>query len=77
MPQLLEYVHVDSAVLTKLALITKVKADGTKKHRLIWDLLRSEVNATVALTERIVLPGIQDAVDDAIDLLWQGRGDLE
>jgi len=35
MPQLLEYLQVESAVLTKLALITKVKADGTKKHRLI------------------------------------------
>jgi len=77
MPQLLEYLQVDSAVLTKLALITKVKADGTKKHRLIWDLLRSEVNATVSLTERIVLPRIQDAVDDASDLLRQDKGDLE
>jgi len=77
MPKLLEYLQVDSAVLTKLALITKIKGDGTKKHRLIWDLLRSEVNATVALTERIVLPRIQDAVDDASDLLRQGQGDLE
>ena len=32
MPQLLEHLQVDSAVLTKLALITKVKSDGTKKH---------------------------------------------
>ena len=31
----------------------------------------------MALTERIVAPRIEDAVDDAIDLLWQGRGDLE
>jgi len=77
MPQLCAYLQVESAVLTKLALITKVKPDGTKKHRLIWDLLRSEVNATVSLTERIVLPRIQDAVDDASDLLRQNRGDLE
>jgi len=77
MPQLCAYLQVESAVLTKLALITKVKPDGTKKHRLIWDLLRSEVNATVSLTERIVLPRIQDAVDDASELLRQNRGDLE
>ena len=31
----------------------------------------------MALTERIVLPRIQDAVDDASDLLRQGQGDLE
>ena len=65
MPSLCEYLGVESVVLTKLALITKPKADGTLKHRLIWDLLRSEVNGTVTLTERIVLPRIQDAVDDA------------
>ena len=40
-------------------------ADGTPKHRLIWDLIRSDVNAAVALLERIVLPRVQDAVDDA------------
>ena len=65
MPSLLAYLGVESVVLTKLALITKTKADGSLKHRLIWDLLRSEVNGTISLTERIVLPRLQDAVDDA------------
>ena len=52
--------------------------DGTVKHRLIWDLLRSEVNATVLLPERIVLRRIQDAVEDAQELLkWANGDDLE
>ena len=69
---------VDSAVLSKLALFTKTRSDGSLKHRLIWDLLRSSVNETVRLPERIVLPRIQDAVDDAHALLrWAKGSDLE
>ena len=64
----LEYLGVDSLVLTRVALISKQKPDGSTKHRLIWDLLRSEVNSTVSLYERIVLPRVQDAVDDAREL---------
>ena len=45
--ELTDYLGVESIVLSKLALISKQKPDGTTKHRLIWDLLRSEVNATV------------------------------
>ena len=75
--QLEEFLGVDHVVLTKLALITKFKADGTPKHRLIWDLLRSDVNSAVTLTERIVLPRIQDAVEDAMHLRLCGEGDLE
>ena len=68
-PDMLQYFQVPSVVLTKLALISKVKTDGTTKHWLIWDLLRSNVISTVVSTERIVLPRIQDAVDDARQLL--------
>ena len=77
MPELCEFLDVSSVVLTKLALITKEKADGNLKHRLIWDLLRSYVNSSVLLPERIVLPRVQDAVDDAADLLRMGYGGLE
>ena len=34
-------------ILNRLALISKRKADGTFKHRLVWDLRRSGVNAAV------------------------------
>ena len=72
----LEYLHTDSAVLSKLALVTKVRADGSKKYRLIWDLLRSQVNRAVRMPERIILPRLQDAVEDALGLL-QHDGQLE
>ena len=73
---LLKFLNVEKVVLSKLGLITKLKPDGKKKHRLIWDLLRSDVNSTVDLRERIVLPRIQDAVDDARELR-ASPGDLE
>ena len=75
--ELIKFLGVESVVLSKLALISKPRADGTTKHRLIWDLLRSEVNATVKLGEQIVLPRIQDAVDDAKYLRCAGPEDLE
>ena len=70
--ELLEFLGSDEAVLSKIALITKLKADGSTKHRLIWDLLRSEVNESISLSERLVLPRLQDAVEDAQALLQQG-----
>eukprot|EP00969_Alexandrium_andersonii_P030259 1319817-Alexandrium_andersonii.AAC.1 len=46
--------------INRLALITKARPDGTLKHRLIWDLRRSNVNALVRQGERIVLPRLLD-----------------
>ena len=77
MEQLTSYLEVDSVVLSKLALITKVRGDGTLSHRLIWDLLRSEVNSKVELTERIVLPRVQDVVEDSLDILRAAQHPLE
>ena len=54
--------------LNKLALITKTRPDGSVKHRLIWDLLRSQVNAAVRQGERVILPRISDVVGDAHEL---------
>ena len=76
MDELCDYLGVDDVILTKLALISKQKPDKSWKHRLIWDLLRSDVNAAVELKERIVLPRIQDAVEDALELRKSG-GQLE
>ena len=72
MDELCNYLAVDDVVLTKLALISKQKSDGNWKYRLIWDLLRSDVNATVELKERIS-PRIKDAVDNALELRQAGR----
>ena len=51
-------------VLNKLALISKARADGTLKHRLVWDLRRSGVNMAILQGERVVLPRLADLVRD-------------
>ncbi len=56
----------EKPILSKLALISKERPDGTYKHRLIVDLLRSEANAHISHGERIVLPQVGDAVKDAL-----------
>ena len=62
-PQLLDLAGTPQVTLNKLALISKQKPDGSWKHRLIWDLLRSEVNSFIDQGERIVLPRVLDLVD--------------
>eukprot|EP00974_Lingulodinium_polyedra_P002336 217827-Lingulodinium_polyedra.AAC.1 len=57
---LAQAVGTSAITLNKLGLVSKVKADGTMKHRLIWDLLRSGVNSLVRQGERIVLPRLAD-----------------
>ena len=56
-------------VFSKLGLISKQREDGTWKHRLIWDLLRSAVNASATQSERIILPRWMDLINDILDLL--------
>jgi len=53
-------------VVNKMACITKLKEDGSVKLRLITDMLRSEVNKFVRLSERIVLPRLCDIVEAAL-----------
>ena len=67
----------EKPILSKLALISKERPDGTYKHRLIVDLLRSEVNAHISQGERIVLPRVGDAVKDALKLRRAGQGHVE
>ena len=56
--------------------VTKLKSDGTLKHRLIQDLKANSVNKAVSLTERQVLPrGVDHARDIAI--LQESRRDGE
>eukprot|EP00971_Amphidinium_carterae_P322385 6407385-Amphidinium_carterae.1 len=58
--------------LNKLGLITKVRTDGTLKHRLVWDLRRSGVNALyyaqLKQSQHILLPRLCDAVADYLDV---------
>ena len=56
------------AVVSKMAAITKVREDGSIKLRLIIDMLRSRVNEHVRLHERIVLPRVQDLLNDGLAL---------
>jgi hypothetical protein len=47
---------------SRMAVIVKVKDDGSKKRRLIVDLKRSLANAAARVPERVVLPRLGDAV---------------
>ena len=58
----------DQITLNKLALVSKQKPDGTWKHRVVWDLRRSQVNASVRQGERVVLPRLLDVVNDICHL---------
>eukprot|EP00974_Lingulodinium_polyedra_P131536 11218130-Lingulodinium_polyedra.AAC.1 len=49
-----------AVTLNKLGLVSKEKSDGSTKHRFIWDLPRSGVNALVRQGERVVLPRLAD-----------------
>ncbi|CAL1127091.1 unnamed protein product [Cladocopium goreaui] len=59
------------AIMSRLALITKVKDTGVKKHRIISDLLRSGGNDRARVPERIILPRISDVVGSLRDLYKQ------
>ena len=49
---------------SKLGCIIKVG----KKPRIVWDFRRSGANDAAVMPERVILPRVQDAVEDAIDL---------
>ena len=48
--------------ISKLAILVKTRADGSKKRRLIIDLRRSGGNSKSKLKEKLILPRMQDAV---------------
>ena len=56
-------------ILNKLGLVSKVKADGSVKYRIIWDLKESHVNQAVSMGERVVLPRLSDFTDGLLKLL--------
>eukprot|EP00435_Cladocopium_sp_Y103_P055471 s826_g18.t1 len=51
-----------NGTLSRLALIVKTKEDGSVKRRVIIDLLRSGGNSRCRISERIILPRIQDVI---------------
>ena len=60
--------YFSGAVVSKLGLLIKPKADGTIKRRVIVDALRSGANRRARCPERIVLPRPQDIYTMAADL---------
>ena len=63
-PQVEKALGTEEIVMNRLALISKLKPDGTLKHRLVWDLRRSGVNMAILQGERVVLPRLLDLVKD-------------
>ena len=66
-------VHGD-IIVSKMACLVKELEDGSKKRRLIMDLLRSGSNSLARVPERVVLPRGQDAAGDARTLLFFCEG---
>ena len=54
--------------VSRVALILREKADGSKKRRLVVDLRRSGGNALSKAPQRIVLPRVLDVINDLRDL---------
>jgi hypothetical protein len=61
--ELRKYSNSTDIIIRKLALITKVKPDGSTKHHFVWDFLRSKVNSLIHQGERVILPRVSDFVD--------------
>jgi hypothetical protein len=62
------YLGTSDLVVQRMALVSKRRADGTTKHRIIWDFLRSGTSGVQTILERIVLPRQSDAVADRREL---------
>ena len=56
-------------VVSRLACIVKLRDDGTKRVRIIIDMLRSGLNYFIKLEERLVLPRLRDVVANLLYLL--------
>ena len=63
-PQVEKSLGTEEIVMNRLALISKLRPDGSWKYRLVWDLRRSRVNMAILQGERVVLPRLLDLVRD-------------
>ena len=68
------HLGTNELILNKLGLVSKIKPDGSIKHRMVWDLRRSEVNSLVRQWERIVLPRLLDLIEDVLPLHKDSSG---
>ena len=59
-------------MLSSIGVVVKRKPDGSYKYRLVHDLRRSGVNSKIKVLERLVLPRLKDAIDDAVSLFESG-----
>ena len=59
-------------MLSSIGVVVKRKPDGSYKYRLVHDLRRSGVNSKIKVLERLVLPRLEDAIDDAVSLFESG-----
>jgi hypothetical protein len=68
----------DRGFINKMAAVIKTREDGSKKVRLITDMLRSGANLRVRLPERLILPRATEVVENALAKLRAfspGEGD--
>ena len=56
-------------VVPRLACLVKLRDDGSKRVRIIIDMLRSGLNYFIKLEERLVLPRLRDVVANLLYLL--------
>ena len=61
-------------VINKAASIVKILEDGSDKHRLIIDMLRSMANSRCRVPQRGVLPRVFDATADARRMIFLSQG---
>ena len=67
--------RLGKGTISRMALIQKVKEDGTTKNRIIVDMRRSGGNARCRVPERLVLPRVTDVIQGA-RRLWSWREEL-
>ena len=65
--------EVGPLVPAAIGVVAKAKPGGGHKYRLVHDLRRNGVNAKIRVPERLVLPRLRDAMDDALTLLEHVR----
>lgn len=53
----------------KVAVVAKLRKDGTKKIRIIVDMLRAGINGKIQIRERLVLPRLTDLAEGVVDIM--------
>ncbi|CAE7359038.1 icd [Symbiodinium natans] len=64
--------QVGPLVLAAIGVVAKRKPGGGYKYRLVHDLRRNGVNSKIQVQERLILPRLKDAIEDAVSLFESG-----